>query len=186
MIFWFVSCNAHKQDLVPVSYAQFKQFVDEANYTTDAEKYGWSIVQTDVFRFEKVDSADWRKPDGINTVANYDLPVTQVSFNDALAYCKWSKTRLPTYTEYWRHVKGDDRIIIANNILPVSSVNDVNVVGNVWDITRTTKENNIRLAGGSVFCSEYTCNGTVKERELYVDKETGNIHIGFSVILKAN
>jgi len=38
------------------------------------------------------------------------------------------------------------------------------------------------LAGGSLFCSKDTCHGTQKDRELYVDKETGNIHIGFSVL----
>lgn len=40
----------------------------------------------------------------------------------------------------------------------------------------------VRLAGGSLFYSEDTCHGTIKERELYVDQETANIHIGFSVI----
>ena len=40
----------------------------------------------------------------------------------------------------------------------------------------------MRLAGGSLFCSIDTCHGTQQERELYVDKETGNIHIGFSIL----
>jgi len=58
----------------------------------------------------------------------------------------------------------------------------VNIDGNVWELTHSGKEDEVSLAGGSLFCSENTCNGTVKERELYVDKETGNIHIGFCVI----
>ena len=33
-----------------------------------------------------------------------------------------------------------------------------------------------------IYCSIDTCYGTQEERELYVDKETGNIHIGFSIL----
>ena len=36
----------------------------------------------------------------------------------------------------------------------------------------------IRLAGGSYLSSIDTCHGTQEDRELFVDKETGNIHIG--------
>lgn len=49
-------------------------------------------------------------------------------------------------------------------------------------ITESKKNDLVRIAGGSLFCSERTCDGTIKERELFVDKETGNIHIGFCVI----
>ncbi|MFT4781864.1 MAG: hypothetical protein ACI9SD_001553, partial [Pseudohongiellaceae bacterium] len=110
------------------------------------------------------------------------LPVTQVSYNDALAYCKWAKKRLPSYNEYWKIVKNDNRIIVSENKLPISEVDNVNIVGNVWDITKNENNESIRLAGGSLFCSESNCHGTIKERELFVDKETGNIHIGFSVL----
>ena len=34
--------------LKPVSYADFELFVIETDYITDAEKYGWSIVQVNV------------------------------------------------------------------------------------------------------------------------------------------
>jgi hypothetical protein len=110
------------------------------------------------------------------------LPVTQVSYNDAIAYCKWSNKRLPSYIEYWKIVKNDKRTIVSENKLPISETDKVNIVGNVWDITKDEKNQVIRLAGGSLFCSKTTCHGTTKERELFIDKETGNIHIGFSVI----
>jgi hypothetical protein len=178
----FSSCNEKELVLKPVSYSEFEQFINETKYTTDAEKYGWSIVQIDVNNFKKVDNANWRKPDGINKVDSNQLPVTQVSYNDALAYCKWAKKRLPNYNEYWEIVRNDKRMIVSDNKLPISEIDNVNIVGNVWDITENENNELIRLAGGSLFCSENTCHGTIKERELFVDKETGNIHIGFSVL----
>lgn len=179
---FFSSCNEEKINLQPVSYSLFELFVNKTNYITDAEKYGWSIVQIDVFNFKKVKNANWRIPDGINKVSSEQLPVTQVSYNDAIAYCKWAKKRLPSYEEYWRIVKNDTRVIISDNKYPISKIDEVNIIGNVWDITKNKNNELVRLAGGSLFCSEKTCHGTVKERELFVDDETGNVHIGFSVI----
>ena len=79
-------------------------------------------------------------------------------------------------------VSYDDRLIVSDNIYPISSVESVNIIGNVWDITEPINSNQIRLAGGSLFCSIDTCHGTQEDRELFVDKETGNIHIGFSIL----
>lgn len=176
------SCSKEKPLLKTVSFEEYEVFVSETNYVTDAERYGWSVVQIDVFNFKKVDGATWRKPDGINTPVSKNLPVTQVSYNDAFAYCAWAGKRLPTYKEYWDFVKSDKRVVVADNLLPISEVGMVNVLGNVWDITATEDGKPVRLAGGSVFCSPSTCHGTVEERALYVDAETGNIHIGFSIL----
>ena len=178
------SCKKDKIYITSVSYAQFEEFVNETKYITDAEKYGWSIVQIDVANFIKGTNANWKKPNGVDVVSSTDLPVTQVSYNDAKAYCKWANKRLPTYDEYWELVKNDHRTIVYENILPISNVDEVNIIGNVWDITEIENKESVRLAGGSLFCSVDSCLGTVKDRELFVDKETGNIHIGFSVIEK--
>ncbi|MEM6397261.1 MAG: SUMF1/EgtB/PvdO family nonheme iron enzyme [Bacteroidota bacterium] len=167
-----------------VTHGDFKAFIAATGYVTDAEKYGWSIVQQDVFNFITVDSADWRKPDGASPPASDNLPVTQVSYNDAMAYCQWSNTRLPTYEEYWKLIKTDKRKVVTDLNAPISSTQEVNILGNVWEITSTRVGGNIRLAGGSLFCSPTTCYGTSKERELLVDKETGNVHIGFGVVEK--
>ena len=180
----FNSCLGEDQlNLKPVTVAEFREFIEDSNYMTDAEKYGWSIVQTDAFNYKIVEGANWKKPDVINNSID-GLPVTQVSYNDAVAYSKWVGLSLPTYEQYWDIVDDDDRLIVSDNLYPILPVNDVNVVGNVWDITKPINSNKVRLAGGSIFCSIDTCHGTQKDRELFIDKETGNIHIGFSILTK--
>ncbi len=189
LLILFLSVNLVKDDkenveLKVVTFEQFEKFVTATGYVTDAEKYGWSFVQKDVYNFEIVEGATWRKPDGKTAPNSNELPVTQVSYNDAIAYCKWSNTRLPTYEEYWQRIDGDKRKVITNGNGPISGTNDVNILGNVWEITATILGDSTRLAGGSLFCSKETCHGTSVKRELYVDKQTGNIHIGFAVFRK--
>lgn len=177
-----VSCSSPKDyNLKTVSVKEFKEFINATGYITSAEQYGWSFVQQDVYDYKIVNGANWLKPDGINLSADF-LPVTQVSYNDAIEYCKWAGVSLPTYDQYWELVSSDDRLIVSDNMYPISSVESVNIIGNVWDITEPENSNQVRLAGGSLFCSIDTCHGTQEERELYVDKETGNIHIGFSIL----
>ena len=177
-----VSCSSPKDfNLKTVSVKEFKDFINATGYTTSAEQYGWSFVQQDVYDYEIVNGANWLMPDGINPSLD-SLPVTQVSYNDAIEYCKWAGVSLPTYDQYWELVSSDNRLIVSDNMYPISSVESVNIIGNVWDITEPINSDQIRLAGGSLFCSIDTCHGTQEDRELYVDKETGNIHIGFSIL----
>ena len=177
-----ISCTSKiDYNLKTVSVKEFKEFIIETGYITSAEEYGWSFVQENVYDYKVVNGANWIKPDGINESID-SLPVTQVSYKDAIEYCKWAGVRLPTYEEYWKLVSLDDRLIVSDNMYPISAVKSVNIVGNVWDITEPINSNQVRLAGGSLFCSIDTCHGTQEDRELYVDKETGNIHIGFSIL----
>jgi formylglycine-generating enzyme required for sulfatase activity len=183
LIVW--RCESSEEiKLKVVTYEQFEEFIEETGYVTDAERYGWSIVQQNVFDFIKVDRANWKFPDGINPPSSKKLPVTQVSYNDAIAYCEWSGEYLPSYEEYWELVKADKRDTVTDNKNQISEPENVNIVGNVWEITSTFQQDGVRLAGGSLFCSVNTCHGTAPERELYVNKETGNIHIGFAVLNK--
>jgi len=181
-LIFFNSCKEDKIALQAITYAQFEVFVNETGYITDAEKYGWSVVQIDVYNYITAENTNWKTPDGIHKVYSGELPVTQVSYNDALAYCEWARKRLPSYNEYWELVKTATRVIVSDNKFPISEVDTVNIIGNVWDITKNKNNARVWLAGGSLFCSESTCHGTIKERELFVDKETGNTNIGFSDI----
>ena len=179
VISFFFSCTT-SIELRPVTVREFSVFIDSTNYITDAEKFGWSFVQRDVYNFDVKKKVTWKSPSG-NTVLNQNLPVTQISYNDALAYCNWAGVKLPTYKEYWEAVSNDKRPVVSEAD-SIEEVSNVNIVGNVWDLTLTENEKGeIRLAGGSYLCSIITCHGTQPDRILYVDKETANTHISMVV-----
>lgn len=89
-------------DASPVTVSDFRRFIEETGYKTEAEKFG----NSGVFDFEKgkwsmKEGAFWEYPFGRNqTQALDDHPVTQVSWNDAQAYAKWAGKRLPTSEEF--------------------------------------------------------------------------------------
>ncbi|WP_297919960.1 SUMF1/EgtB/PvdO family nonheme iron enzyme [Metallibacterium sp.] len=89
-----------------ISVAQFRAFVRATGYVTDAERDGGAMVYDELSGRMRMDpSANWR--DGYNgQPAAGDLPVINISWSDAEAYCDWlSKAtdkdyRLPSEAEY--------------------------------------------------------------------------------------
>ncbi|MDV7188376.1 formylglycine-generating enzyme family protein [Lutibacter sp. TH_r2] len=85
-----------------VTVAEFRIFVNETSYTTEAEKFG----DSGVFSFEKgnwelLKGANWEFPLGKDKPKAIDNhPVTHVSWNDAKAYAAWKGKRLPTEFEW--------------------------------------------------------------------------------------
>ena len=112
-----------------VTRGQFRQFVKDSGYKTDAEKgvgfkgaFGWD---TDKKKFDLNEKYSWRNA-GFEQTDEH--PVVNVSWNDAVAFCKWlskkeSKTyRLPTEAEWeyacragttTRYYSGDDPETLA-------------------------------------------------------------------------
>ena len=89
-----------------VTRSQFSAFVEETGYVTEAEREGWSHGLGADGRWRQVEGLTWRHP-GFPQVE--DHPVVCVSFDDALAFCRWLSTkegrtcRLPTEAE-WEYV----------------------------------------------------------------------------------
>lgn len=106
-------------DVAPVTNAQFADFVRATAYVTESERFGWSFVfqgHLDPERYKrlvedtvhgvpwwcKVNEARWDRPEGPDSSVAHraEMPVTQVSWNDAAAYAEWAGKRLPTEAEW--------------------------------------------------------------------------------------
>ena len=91
-------------DVHPVTVAQFRVFVEATGYQTEAEGFGDAgIFNMETFEWMLVPGAYWQYPLGPDAPpAEDDHPVTQVSWNDAVAYSEWAGHRVPTEIE-WEH-----------------------------------------------------------------------------------
>ena len=85
-----------------VTVNDFRNFVTSTNYKSEAEKFGNAIVFIDSINpWKLIDGATWEYPLGnSNPLAFDNHPVTQVSWNDALAYCEFCDKTLPTEVQW--------------------------------------------------------------------------------------
>jgi len=101
-----VSVNSFYIATQEITNGEFEKFVLATGYTTEAEQYKDALVfepGLDEFRWLTDSTAYWRYPNGVSRGDIKDKmnhPVTCISFNDALAFCKWASVRLPALEEW--------------------------------------------------------------------------------------
>ena len=131
--FW-VLVKPFLMDRYEVTVGQFRAFANATGYQTEAEKFGDAGVFNDTTKeWNLIKGANWRFPYGPEAgPAAPTMPVTQVSWNDAQAYAKWAKKRLPREIE-WEHAARNG----TNSRLLYSFGNDLTANGkplaNTWN-----------------------------------------------------
>ncbi len=120
-------------DKSPVTVAEFAKWVHATKYKTEAEKFGDGAVMhfgTGYWYLQK--GAMWQKPFGPEgEEAKPDHPVTQVSFNDAAAYCAARGKRLPREDEWEHAARGGTNAEVAYAFGP-NLLKEGDYLANVW------------------------------------------------------
>ncbi|MDP9010886.1 MAG: caspase family protein [Pseudomonadota bacterium] len=95
-------------DAVPVSVQAFRQFVDATHYKTEAETAGFAYAYVGGNKIQSVTGGNWRNGLKQHEVVD-ESAVVAVSFQDAVAYCRYRGQRLPNENEWEYIARGPER-----------------------------------------------------------------------------
>ena len=158
----------------PITVAQFAVFIKATRYQTTAEKKGsgrgWTGSQWD-----EIKGASWQFPrgPGSDVQQKADHPVTQVSWEDAAAFCEWASIatgkplRLPTEAEWEKAARGTDgRIYPWGDAAP-----DAQRCNFGWNVGDTTQVGRYSPQGDSPYgCADMAGNVWDWCSDWYADK----------------
>lgn len=169
--FW-IHVQPFLMDVSPVTVVQFRQFVKATGFKTEAEKFGNGgfIDETSGKAWILKDGCTWEYPEGKDfPAAKDDVPVTQVSWNDASAYAKWAGKRLPHELEFEyaaRNARNDQTLYSVGNSLKSP---DGKWLANIWQGSFPYKN---YVEDGYKFASPV---GTFGKTPLGLTDMTGNV-----------
>lgn len=120
-------------DRTPVTVAAFDEFARASGYVTDAERAGNSgVLNLRTGGWELITGAHWRTPLGPEGPrAPPAHPVTQVTWFDAAAYCRWRGKRLPTEIE-WEYAARSGQNGAPVYVFGDELIHEGRYLANVW------------------------------------------------------
>lgn len=180
--------------------AQFRFFIEDSGYVTDAEKNAISPLSCEsIHSSEFVPSNHWRAPGYTQTEQH---PVVCISYTDVQAYIQWLNKkidrlyRLPTADE-WIHAYGDaadslngtesknNARPVAVKSFPANTFNLFDMQGNVAEWTSSCSDldcNKHHVVGGSFLQPPQKLDGC---DAIPADAQKRNFSIGFRLAMDA-
>ncbi len=169
--FW-VFVKPFFMDESPVRVGDFRQFVKATGFITEAEKFGNGgfIDETSENAWILKDGCTWEFPYGKDQPrAADDMPVTQVSWNDAKIYAQWAGKRLPHELEFEhaaRNARNEQSLYsVGNNLKTPDGKWRVNIWQGIFPLTN-------RVEDGYKFASPV---GVFGKTDLGLTDMTGNV-----------